>query len=178
MQAGTLEIGERLQTLSGDVKVVQQKLPRPGPQPVFHLEVHDEHVYFVGEDGVLVHNSKVYRVLREGASELDDLVVKAPDNMTRGPAFHVACGSTFDTRFISTTRSLRRAREILAKFGGSKIVEIDLSKAKGVSNVIDVSTQPRAAGVLVHPRTRNMAVKNREVLLEGVVSRNALRVVE
>ena len=60
VQAGRLEIGERLQTLSGDVKIVQQKLPRPGPQPVFNLEVHDEHVYFVGEDGVLVHNAKAY----------------------------------------------------------------------------------------------------------------------
>jgi hypothetical protein len=60
VQAGSLEIGERLQTLSGDVKVVQQKLPRPGPQPVFNLEVHNEHVYFVGEDGVLVHNAKNY----------------------------------------------------------------------------------------------------------------------
>jgi len=60
LQAGSLEIGERLQTLSGDVKVVQQKLPRPGPQPVFNLEVHDEHVYFVGEDGVLVHTTKSY----------------------------------------------------------------------------------------------------------------------
>ena len=60
VQAGSLEIGERLQTLSGDVKVVQQKLPRPGPQPVFNLEVHNEHVYFVGEDGVLVHNSGPY----------------------------------------------------------------------------------------------------------------------
>ncbi|MFM8477653.1 MAG: polymorphic toxin-type HINT domain-containing protein, partial [Planctomycetaceae bacterium] len=60
VQAGSLEIGERLQTLSGDVKVVQQKLPRPGPQPVFNLEVHYEHVYFVGEDGVLVHNSEHY----------------------------------------------------------------------------------------------------------------------
>ncbi|MFO1002113.1 MAG: polymorphic toxin-type HINT domain-containing protein [Planctomycetaceae bacterium] len=68
VQAGSLEIGERLQTLSGDVKVVQQKLPRPGPQPVFNLEVHDEHVYFVGEDGVLVHNSKVYAEIAEGHS--------------------------------------------------------------------------------------------------------------
>jgi hypothetical protein len=57
VQAGSLEIGERLQTLSGDVKVVQQKLPRRGPLPVFNLEVHNEHVYFVGEDGVLVHNN-------------------------------------------------------------------------------------------------------------------------
>ncbi|MFM8474473.1 MAG: polymorphic toxin-type HINT domain-containing protein, partial [Planctomycetaceae bacterium] len=63
VQAGSLEIGERLQTLSGDVKVVQQKLPHPGPQPVFNLEVHNEHVYFVGEDGVLVHNgNEIYSI--------------------------------------------------------------------------------------------------------------------
>ncbi|MFM8474233.1 MAG: hypothetical protein ACKOEO_00355, partial [Planctomycetaceae bacterium] len=30
------------------------------PQPVFNLEVHNEHVYFVGQDGVLVHNAKGY----------------------------------------------------------------------------------------------------------------------
>ena len=59
MQAGSLRIGERLQTLHGNTKTVVaiQKLPRSGPQPVFNLEVHDEHVYFVGEDGVLVHNA-------------------------------------------------------------------------------------------------------------------------
>ncbi len=70
VQASSLEIGERLQTLSGDVKVVQQKLPRPGPQPVFNLEVHAEHVYCVGQDGVLVHNS---------CDDLDELADLAAD---------------------------------------------------------------------------------------------------
>ncbi len=59
VQPGSLGICERLQTLHGDSKAVVaiQKLPRPGPQPVFNLEVYDEHVYFVGHDGYLVHNS-------------------------------------------------------------------------------------------------------------------------
>ncbi len=70
VQAGSLEIGERLQTLSGDIKVVQQKLPRPGPLPVFNLEVHYEHVYFVGQDGVLVHNNRVYTVSDDTGSIL------------------------------------------------------------------------------------------------------------
>jgi hypothetical protein len=56
VQVGELAIGERLQTLSGDTKWVQQKLPRPGPEPVYNLEVHGEHVYYVGTDGVLAHN--------------------------------------------------------------------------------------------------------------------------
>ena len=58
VQAGSLQPGERLQTLHGDTKVVVSNLPRPGPKTdVYNLEVHAEHVYFVGEDGVLVHNA-------------------------------------------------------------------------------------------------------------------------
>jgi hypothetical protein len=60
VQAGELQIGERLQTLAGDIHWVQQKLPRPGPEPVYNLEVHAEHVYYVGTGGVLAHNSKGY----------------------------------------------------------------------------------------------------------------------
>jgi hypothetical protein len=57
VQAGELQIGERLQTLAGDIHWVQQKLPRPGPEPVYNLEVHDEHVYYVGAKGILAHNA-------------------------------------------------------------------------------------------------------------------------
>jgi hypothetical protein len=52
-----LRIGERLKNLSGDTVWVQQKLPRPGPTPVYNLEVQDEHVYYVGASGVLAHNA-------------------------------------------------------------------------------------------------------------------------
>jgi hypothetical protein len=51
-----LRVGERLKNLSGDTVWVQQKLPRPGPTPVYNLEVQDEHVYYVGASGVLAHN--------------------------------------------------------------------------------------------------------------------------
>ena len=60
VQAGKLELGERLQTYSGDTKRVVSKLARPGPEPVFNLEVHAEHVYYVGQQGLLVHNSQDY----------------------------------------------------------------------------------------------------------------------
>ncbi|MCA9137288.1 MAG: hypothetical protein KDB00_11030 [Planctomycetales bacterium] len=56
VQAATLEIGEQVRTCAGDTKQVVSLLPTPGPQAVFNLEVHGEHVYFVGEGGVLVHN--------------------------------------------------------------------------------------------------------------------------
>ena len=58
VQAEQLQVGERLQTLHGDTKTVVSNLPRPGPKTdVYNLEVHAEHVYFVGKDGVLVHNA-------------------------------------------------------------------------------------------------------------------------
>jgi hypothetical protein len=54
-----LRVGERLKNLSGDTVWVQQKLPRPGPTPVYNLEVQDEHVYYVGASGVLAHNTDI-----------------------------------------------------------------------------------------------------------------------
>ena len=60
VQAASLELGERLLTYHGETKRVVSKLARPGPQPVYNLEVHAEHVYFVGQHGVLVHNSQGY----------------------------------------------------------------------------------------------------------------------
>ena len=57
VQAGSLRKGEHLRTIHGDTKRVISKLARPGPEPVYNLEVFGEHTYFVGKDGILVHNN-------------------------------------------------------------------------------------------------------------------------
>ncbi|MFO1003522.1 MAG: hypothetical protein U0936_24580 [Planctomycetaceae bacterium] len=47
-----------------------QKLPRPGPPAeVYNLEVHEEHVYFVGDDGVLAHNTCIAARIARNAAE-------------------------------------------------------------------------------------------------------------
>ncbi|MBQ9874895.1 MAG: AHH domain-containing protein, partial [Thermoguttaceae bacterium] len=56
VEAGELLEGERLLVFNGETKRVVQKLPRPGPETVYNLEVFSEHVYRVAMDGVLVHN--------------------------------------------------------------------------------------------------------------------------
>lgn len=63
IQAGDLKNGETLKSFkdSGDQKVVISQLPRPGPTPVYNLEVHGEHVYYVGQNGILVHNNYIQR---------------------------------------------------------------------------------------------------------------------
>ncbi|MDM4015942.1 polymorphic toxin-type HINT domain-containing protein [Roseiconus lacunae] len=53
---GQLDVGDRVQTYSGETKRIAGKLPRPGPEAVYNLEVYGEHVYFVGQQGLLAHN--------------------------------------------------------------------------------------------------------------------------
>ena len=53
-----LQIGEKLKTLEGTT-VVESLVRRPGSEPVYNIEVEGDHVYRVGESGVLVHNASV-----------------------------------------------------------------------------------------------------------------------
>jgi len=53
-----LEIGETLKTLEGTT-VVESRVRRPGSEPVYNIEVEGDHVYRVGESGVLVHNASI-----------------------------------------------------------------------------------------------------------------------
>ncbi|MGL4461000.1 MAG: hypothetical protein ACRC1K_02525, partial [Planctomycetia bacterium] len=54
--AGDLQIGERLRRADGSTAAVLRLTPRPD-EPVFNLEVHGEHVFRVGDGGLLVHNA-------------------------------------------------------------------------------------------------------------------------
>ena len=56
VSAQDLRIGETLETMKG-VTHVESFTKRPEPEPVYNLEVEGDHVYRVGESGVLVHNS-------------------------------------------------------------------------------------------------------------------------
>ncbi len=53
-----LEIGETLKTLAGTT-VVESRSKRKEPETVYNIEVEGDHVYRVGESGVLVHNASV-----------------------------------------------------------------------------------------------------------------------
>ena len=77
VEAGQLMEGEQVRLYNGETKRVIQKLPRPGPEIVYNLEVYAEHVYHVTQDGVLVHNSCEDRV-----QEIHGAVKQATQNRT------------------------------------------------------------------------------------------------
>ncbi len=57
VKAGQLEVGEHLRSTTGHLAEVTHITPHRGPpQNVYNLEVNAEHVYQVGQSGLLVHN--------------------------------------------------------------------------------------------------------------------------
>ena len=55
--AGDLQPGETLRTHDDRLVSLTRVTPRAGSAPVYNLEVNLEHVYYVGNDGILVHNT-------------------------------------------------------------------------------------------------------------------------
>ena len=68
VQAGSLNPGEHLRLADGRTTTLERTEPIAEQLPVYNLEVDGEHVYFVGESGVLVHNAgKEYPFVRYGS---------------------------------------------------------------------------------------------------------------
>jgi hypothetical protein len=55
--AGELEAGELLQTRAGTSRVERLERTPRDPEPVFNLEVFDQHEYFVGQHQIRAHNN-------------------------------------------------------------------------------------------------------------------------
>jgi hypothetical protein len=80
--AGELRVGEELKTLSGDICNVTSITQRGVPEDVYNIEVNGQHVYHVGELGVLVHNKALRGLKRPGPGE--DLYVGPYGRSYRG----------------------------------------------------------------------------------------------
>jgi CubicO group peptidase (beta-lactamase class C family) len=105
--AGRLRVGERLRSAGGESVRIARIAPRPGPPvPTYNLEIDGQHVYHVGYDGLLVHNScpvrpgpstdpnaphnRVIRELEEGLSDGHRLIAggSLPERLIYTPGGH------------------------------------------------------------------------------------------
>lgn len=113
---GQLKVGESVVTRNGTTKVISLK-KRPGGEPVYNLEVHGTHTYFVGTTGggAWVHNSCV-------RPDVDNLSTKILNSMNKPnrmwtkeqileayehgeafPAIDMTAGGAPATRFVHPT---------------------------------------------------------------------------
>lgn len=176
VEARHLRQGERVWSRKLGSTTVAATVPRPGTHRVYNLEVHGEHVYEVGEFGVLVHNKygTVYRVIRPDENPLVGLVAKNP-NATYSAAYHVSRGSAAATQYISTTKNLKIAMKH-AKRDGLRVVEIDLTKL-GKDQITDLTNSKIRNQLLTYPMTNNFARSSREVLITGKIPSTAVKVI-
>ncbi|MDY0171113.1 MAG: polymorphic toxin-type HINT domain-containing protein [Thermoguttaceae bacterium] len=148
VEAAHLLPGETLLTADGALTFVLSITPRPGPEPVYNLEVDVEHVYYVSEDGVLVHNAynrhhtiprQVRKARRSHKSMLPKHLVEHPDirgragnpNRWRIPD-HVHAdisrpgrpGGSYNARFVEEVNKLRKAKPLDATWTASDIIGI------------------------------------------------------
>lgn len=102
--------GENLLNAEGQRVQVVTHQARPGPHAVYNLEVDAEHVYQVGNDGLLVHNAygtpHGYAII----NKLTGQVIK----------FGVSRANNGINLSGNSVRGLRQLKEIAKTFGGTK----------------------------------------------------------
>ncbi len=137
MPLGDVAEGETLQGLDGFVVVLSITLSRVS-QPVYNFEVHGEHVYQVGEMGVLVHNACDPELLaRWGAGSFDDI--------TKNVMYHFREHAA-EVRATDIDDYMRKAVQAMeSRRGRGELVEgftsgVRRFRVHGVNRYVDVDT--------------------------------------
>ena len=127
VSAGDLFEGERVRVLNGDTKRVVQKLPRPGPEVVYNIEVFGEHVYHVTSDGVLVHNGCPKRSRRY-------TVYYALDE--KGNVSYIGRTNNYPRRKLEQAKNKRDIKEIFTDltYRESRVLEDMLIRPPGIKS--------------------------------------------
>lgn len=161
---GEMAVGERVETYSGDTKLIEQKLPRPGPQTVYNLEVYGEHVYFVGRGGVLAHNA--YETQRRRGvpySKLESGDVDEYRNFNRGKA---RIGDDFEGHEVLQSAWLREHQGLSRSKGvGSRNPSISLSEAD--HKIVNTLQEAATGGKIATQTAKQNIEANVRVLREA-----------
>ena len=72
VEAGNLLLQERLKGIDGQEYRLTSIVPRAGPETVYNLEVAIDHVYYVGQNGLLAHNMCA-KAADDAAKKIDDV---------------------------------------------------------------------------------------------------------
>ena len=150
---GEMEIGERVQTFEGETRRITQKLPRPGPATVYNLEVYGEHVYYVGNDGILTHNScsKYVYIIRDTITK-EVKYVGITNNLKLREIAHM---------YLKTLRKGEEMVAITNKISHNKARNIESGL---IRKFIDGGTNPKASLVAKQLAGTSLRNQNRELV--------------
>jgi hypothetical protein len=98
--------GERTVTIK-DIQVEHQTIP------VYNLEVANAHTFFVGEDGVLVHNAKIPCELQRAAGARYNEILKQLEEVGKGPVGR--SGDNASIKSQAAQRLIEEANKIAGK---------------------------------------------------------------
>ena len=138
VQAGSLNPGEHLRFADGPTTTLERTEPIAEQLPVYNLEVDGEHVYYVGESGVLVHNSCVtWSTSRKGAFDWDHIF--SEDHLRKGimnlghDTSHIM-ESISDAVHQASRKGLLRAgpNQIETAINGQKVLSVPSSTRRGI----------------------------------------------
>ncbi|MEL7498757.1 MAG: polymorphic toxin-type HINT domain-containing protein [Planctomycetota bacterium] len=188
---GEMEIGETVQTFAGETKTISSKLARPGPQVVYNIEVDQQHVYFVGQNGLLVHNSSdflapkdvtVFRVQPRGGS---DIVTGGAFRRSREGGANLVEANALRQKLLSQTTSadpkIQRRALVNAQASGARSPVISTTfsrqgaldaqaalKARGIDAEILTITGPRSGGIDFNSAFQSLGGRTRRLQDAGL----------
>ena len=152
VSAADLEIDEEVKTLNSTTTVESiEKTDRV--ETVYNIEVEGEHVYRVGESGLLVHNASVSGddAHRIGGGSASNLKMKPQEETLDPPGISVLIGGTPEQAAVDFRRVFGR-RSTLGKkariVGTAEIVKI---REVGFDVIADPSKNFPNHGRLIHP---------------------------
>ena len=101
IKASELKLSENLLTASGELSVVKAVTPNENNNTVYNLEVNTEHVYFVTQTGILVHNNGGCRNTNDDGTDPN----KPSSTRTFVDPIMQKSGPTFKSNFASKVRT-------------------------------------------------------------------------
>lgn len=129
-----MEIGETLKTLDGTT-VVESRVRRPVSEPVYNIEVEGDHVYRVGESGVLVHNASISNCLKKLEEPIDECNLEVDNRSTSGKVL-----KDKTARKPPAADEVSQADELSSQVGGQKVALARKTNNKAVDGCLDDGT--------------------------------------
>lgn len=146
VRADSLQPNETLRTATG-LTTVESWTPDLNPTPVYNIEVHGAHVYYVGTSGVVVHNGtgslSIAMPCEEIAAQIRAIMRKRADELFEGTGARIIVDNNLGLKVAEDLR----ARGINARHVSEIVGKVD----PGDSVIFDIA---QTIGACAYPRSR------------------------